>query len=106
MHGRVKSEEREKEQRKTDSERQEDLRKVRLYHEVAGKILALKKAGAREAHVLPLTSHLLLLNPEFHMVWSFRRELIDAASAAAADPQEELAALAKSELKLTMVRTC
>ncbi|TYZ61894.1 hypothetical protein PybrP1_006470 [[Pythium] brassicae (nom. inval.)] len=102
MHGRVKSEEREKEQRKTDDERQEDLRKVRLYHEVAGKILALKKAGAREPHVLPLTSHLLLLNPEFHMVWSFRRELIEAVSAAAADPQEELAALAQTELKLTL----
>lgn len=104
MHGRVKSVEREKEQRKTDEERQEDLRKVRMYHEVAGKILALKKQGLREAHVLPLTSHLLLLNPEFHMVWSYRREIIDAISAGAQDPQAELQELAKTELKLTLVR--
>lgn len=106
MHGRVKSVEREKEQRKTDEERQEDLRKVRMYHEVAGKILALKKQGLREAHVLPLTSHLLLLNPEFHMVWSYRREIIDAISASAQDPQAELQELAKTELKLTFVRIC
>jgi geranylgeranyl transferase type-2 subunit alpha len=73
-----------------------------MYHEVAGKILALKQQKLYEAHVLPLTSHLLLLNPEFHMVWGYRREIIDAISARAQDSQVELKELAKTELKLTL----
>ncbi|KAF1336809.1 Geranylgeranyl transferase type-2 subunit alpha, partial [Globisporangium splendens] len=102
MHGRVKSVEREREQQKTDEQRHEELAKVRMYHEVAGKILALKQQQLYEAHVLPLTSHLLLLNPEFHMVWSYRREIIDAISARAQDKDAELEELAKTELKLTL----
>ncbi|RLN88262.1 hypothetical protein BBJ28_00008930 [Nothophytophthora sp. Chile5] len=104
MHGRVKSVEREKEEKKTDEERREDLAKVRMYHEVAGKVLALKKQKLYEPHVLPLTSHLLLLNPEFHMVWSYRREVIDALAARADDPATEMQEIAQTELKLTLVR--
>ncbi|ETM53679.1 hypothetical protein L914_02868, partial [Phytophthora nicotianae] len=78
MHGRVKSVEREKEQQKTDEQRQEELSKVRMYHEVAGKVLDMKRQQLYEPSVLPLTSHLLLLNPEFHVVWSYRRQAIDA----------------------------
>ncbi|RLN88960.1 hypothetical protein BBJ28_00007812 [Nothophytophthora sp. Chile5] len=102
MHGRVKSVEREKEEKKTDEERREDLAKVRMYHEVAGKVLALKKQKLYEPHVLPLTSHLLLLNPEFHMVWSYRREVIDALATKADDPTTEMQEIAKTELKLTL----
>lgn len=104
MHGRVKSVEREKEQQKTDEQRQEELRKVRTYREVTGKVLAMKAQRLREAHVLPLTSHLLLLNPDFHMIWSYRREVIDAVAAKAENPKAELAEIAKTELKLTFVR--
>jgi hypothetical protein len=104
MHGRVKSVEREKEERKTDEERHEELRKVRMYHEVTGKVLAMKQQRQLEPHVLPLTSHLLLLNPDFHMLWSYRRDIIDAVAAKAADPKTELADIAKTELKLTFVR--
>ncbi|ETN14692.1 hypothetical protein PPTG_22180 [Phytophthora nicotianae INRA-310] len=67
MHGRVKSVEREKEKQKTDEQRQEELSKVRMYHEVAGKVLDMKRQQLYEPSVLPLTSHLLLLNPEFHV---------------------------------------
>lgn len=104
MHGRVKSVEREKEERKTDEERHEELRKVRMYHEVTGKVLAMKQQRQLEPHVLPLTSHLLLLNPDFHMLWSYRRDVIDAVAAKATDPKAELADIAKTELKLTFVR--
>ncbi|KAJ0391372.1 hypothetical protein ATCC90586_007932 [Pythium insidiosum] len=106
MHGRVKSVEREKEERKTDDDRREELTKVRMYHEVAGKVLALKAQRVLEAHILPLTSHLLLLNPEFHIVWGYRREILTAllerhtqgaTDGDAISPEE----LAKTELKLT-----
>jgi geranylgeranyl transferase type-2 subunit alpha len=102
MHGRVKSVEREKEQQKTDAQRQEELAKVRMYHEVAGKVLQLKRQQTFEPSVLPLTSHLLLLNPEFHVVWSFRRQAIAALAQKAADPDAEMKELAKAELKLTL----
>ncbi|KAG7386458.1 hypothetical protein PHYBOEH_008684 [Phytophthora boehmeriae] len=98
MHGRVKSVEREKEEKKTDEDRREELSKVRMYHDVAGKVLAMKKQKIHEPHVLPLTSHLLLLNPEFHVVWSYRREVLNALLTQDADKQE----LAKTELKLTL----
>ncbi|KAL7685612.1 putative geranylgeranyl transferase type-2 subunit alpha [Plasmopara halstedii] len=102
MHGRVKSIEREKEQQKTDEQRQEELSKVRMYHEVAGKVLDLKRQQFFEPSVLPLTSHLLLLNPEFHMVWNYRRQTIDALATKSADPAAEWQELAKTELKLTL----
>ncbi|GMF12887.1 unnamed protein product [Phytophthora lilii] len=104
MHGRVKSVEREKEQQKSDAQRQEDLSKVRAYHEVAGKVLAMKRQQLFEPGALPLTSHLLLLNPEFHVLWSYRRQTIDALAAKAEDPAAEMQELAKTELKLTLVR--
>lgn len=104
MHGRVKSVEREKEQQKTDAERQEDLRRVRTYHEVTGKVLAMKQQRVLEPHVLPLTSHLLLLNPDFHLLWNYRRDVIDAITAGATEPTAELQEIAKTELKLTFVR--
>lgn len=101
----VKSVEREKEEKRTDDERREMLTKVRMYHEVAGKVLALKAQRVLEATILPLTSHLLLLNPEFHIVWSYRREIIDALLAKHKEAGESAAAdvaeLAKTELKLT-----
>ncbi|KAF4148567.1 hypothetical protein GN958_ATG00795 [Phytophthora infestans] len=78
MHGRIKSVEREKEQHKTDAQHQEELSNVRMYHEVAGKVLDMKRQQLYEPSVLPLTSHLLLLNPEFHVVSSYRRQAIDA----------------------------
>ncbi|KAE8961955.1 hypothetical protein PR003_g28619 [Phytophthora rubi] len=102
MHGRVKSVEREKEHQKTDAQRQEELSKVRMYHEVAGKVLELKRQQLYEPSALPLTSHLLLLNPEFHVVWSYRRQAIDALAAKAQDPAAEMQEMAKTELKLTL----
>lgn len=105
MHGRVKSVEREKEQQKTDAQRQEELSKVRMYHEVAGKVLEMKRQQLYEPSALPLTSHLLLLNPEFHVVWSYRRQAIDALAAKAQDPPAEMQEMAKTELKLTLVRS-
>lgn len=102
MHGRVKSVEREKEQQKTDAQRQEELSKVRMYHEVAGKVLEMKRQQVYEPSVLPLTSHLLLLNPEFHVVWSYRRQVIDALVQKADNPEEEQQELAQTELKLTL----
>ncbi|KAL4145767.1 hypothetical protein PRNP1_011643 [Phytophthora ramorum] len=102
MHGRVKSVEREKEQQKTDAQRQEELAKVRMYHEVAGKVLAMKRQQLHEPSALPLTSHLLLLNPEFHVVWSYRRQVIDALAKRAQDPAAERHEMAKTELKLTL----
>ncbi|KAK1942645.1 Geranylgeranyl transferase type-2 subunit alpha [Phytophthora citrophthora] len=102
MHGRVKSVEREKEQQKTDEQRQEELSKVRMYHEVAGKVLEMKHQKLYEPSVLPLTSHLLLLNPEFHVVWSYRRQVIDALVQKAEDPETEQQELAQTELKLTL----
>ncbi|KAF4316505.1 hypothetical protein BBO99_00008660 [Phytophthora kernoviae] len=102
MHGRVKSVEREKEENKTDEDRREELSKVRMYHDVAGKVLAMKKQKIYEPHVLPLTSHLLLLNPEFHVVWSYRREVLNVLIAKAKDSPTEKQELAKTELKLTL----
>ncbi|ETI54114.1 hypothetical protein F443_03032 [Phytophthora nicotianae P1569] len=102
MHGRVKSVEREKEQQKTDEQRQEELSKVRMYHEVAGKVLDMKRQQLYEPSVLPLTSHLLLLNPEFHVVWSYRRQAIDALAQKAENPEAEMLDMAKTELKLTL----
>ncbi|KAF4036878.1 Protein prenyltransferase alpha subunit repeat-containing protein [Phytophthora infestans] len=102
MHGRVKSVEREKEQHKTDAQRQEELSKVRMYHEVAGKVLDMKRQQLYEPSVLPLTSHLLLLNPEFHVVWSYRRQAIDALAQKAENPEAEMLTMAKTELKLTL----
>ncbi|KAF1795045.1 hypothetical protein JG687_00009759 [Phytophthora cactorum] len=102
MHGRVKSVEREKEQQKTDAERQEELSKVRMYHEVAGKVLDMKRQQLYEPSVLPLTSHLLLLNPEFHVVWSYRRQTIDALAQKAENTEAEMLEMAKTELKLTL----
>ncbi|DBA04898.1 TPA: hypothetical protein N0F65_006900 [Lagenidium giganteum] len=101
MHGRVKSAEREKEEKKSDDDRREELTKVRMYHEVVGKVLALKKERVLAAHVLPLTSHLLLLNPEFHIIWGYRRETVDALIEQAGDKEHELQNLGKTELKLT-----
>lgn len=103
MHGRVKSVEREKEQQKTDAQRQEELSKVRMYHEVASKVLEMKRQQLHEPSVLPLTSHLLLLNPEFHVVWSYRRQAIDALAQKAEHPATEMQEMAKTELKLTLV---
>ncbi|KAE9317007.1 hypothetical protein PF008_g18860 [Phytophthora fragariae] len=102
MHGRVKSVQREKEHQKTDAQRQEELSKVRMYHEVAGKVLELKRQQLYEPSALPLTSHLLLLNPEFHVVWNYRRQAIDALAAKAQDPAAEMQEMAKTELKLTL----
>ncbi|POM58791.1 Geranylgeranyl transferase type-2 subunit alpha [Phytophthora palmivora] len=102
MHGRVKSVEREKEQQKTDEQRQEELSKVRMYHEVATKVLEMKRQQVYEPSVLPLTSHLLLLNPEFHVVWSYRRLAIDALAQKAENPEAEMQEMAKTELKLTL----
>ncbi|GMF28653.1 unnamed protein product [Phytophthora fragariaefolia] len=102
MHGRVKSVEREKEQQKTDAQRQEELSKLRMYHEVAEKVLELHRQRLYEPSALPLSSHLLLLNPEFHVVWSFRRLAIDALAARAQDPAVEMQEMAKTELKLTL----
>ncbi|KAL3664352.1 hypothetical protein V7S43_010676 [Phytophthora oleae] len=102
MHGRVKSVEREKEQQKTDAQRQEELSKVRMYHEVAGKVLEMKRQQIYEPSVLPLTSHLLLLNPEFHVVWSYRRQVIDALVQKAENPEAEQQEIAQTELKLTL----
>ncbi|KAG7386909.1 hypothetical protein PHYPSEUDO_015114 [Phytophthora pseudosyringae] len=102
MHGRVKSVEREKEQQKTDAQRQEELSKVRMYHEVAGKVLEMKRQQLFEPSVLPLTSHLLLLNPEFHVVWSYRRQAIDALAQKAENPETEMQEMARTELKLTL----
>jgi hypothetical protein len=104
MHGRVKSVEREKEATRTDDERREMLSKVRMYHEVAGKVLSLRAQRVREAHLLPLTSHLLLLNPEFHIVWAYRREIIDELLGKEGEGDTSAAEIAKTELKLTLVR--
>lgn len=98
MHGRVKSEQRDKEQRKTDEQRQEELQKVKTFHEVVGKVLALKKQQARDRSVLPLTAHLLLLNPDFHVLWSYRREVFDALT----QTDELKKEFAADELKLTL----
>lgn len=105
MHGRVKSVEREKEERRTDDERREALTKIRMYHEVSQKVLRLKQDHVLESHILPLTSHLLLLNPEFHMIWSYRREIITdllekhkaGVEGVTMTPQE----IATTELRLT-----
>ncbi|CAH0478248.1 unnamed protein product [Peronospora belbahrii] len=102
MHGRVKSVEREKQQHKTDEQRQEELSKVCMYHEVAEKVLEMKKQQCYEPSVLPLTSHLLLLNPEFHTIWNYRRQVIDALSEKAENPVAQMQEMAKTELKLTM----
>ncbi|TMW61269.1 hypothetical protein Poli38472_013732 [Pythium oligandrum] len=105
MHGRVKSVEREQEAKKTDEDRREELTKVRMYHEVADKVLALRAQRVLAAHLLPLTSHVLLLNPEFHVIWGYRREILlslldkhaQSATEEAMTPEE----IAKTELKLT-----
>ncbi|RMX68366.1 hypothetical protein KXD40_008696 [Peronospora effusa] len=102
MHGRVKSVEREKEQHKTDEQRQEELSKVRMYHEVAGKVLLMKKQELYEPSALPLTSHLLLLNPEFHIIWSYRRQIIEALAKKSKNPVTEMQKMANIELKLTL----
>lgn len=108
MHGRVKSVEREKEDKKTDDERHAELTKVRMYHDVAGKVLAWKAEKRYEPQMLTLTSHLLLLNPEFHMVWSYRREILTAMGATKREdtPSAEVQDAAKTELRLTFVRAC
>ena len=103
MHGRVKSVEREKEQHKTDEQRQEELSKVQLYHEVAGKVLDMKRQKFYEPSALPLTSHLLLLNPEFHLIWSYRRQIIEALAQKSENPVMEMQKIATIELKLTLV---
>ncbi|EEY67236.1 geranylgeranyl transferase type-2 subunit alpha, putative [Phytophthora infestans T30-4] len=102
MHGRIKSVEREKEQHKTDAQHQEELSKVRMYHEVAGKVLDMKRQQLYEPSVLPLTSHLLLLNPEFHVVSSYRRQAIDTLAQKAENPEAEMLTMAKTELRLTL----
>ncbi|KAF1788377.1 Geranylgeranyl transferase type-2 subunit alpha [Phytophthora cactorum] len=96
MHGRVKSVEREKEQQKTDAERQEELSKVRMYHEVAGKVLDMKRQQLYEPS--PPTA----AQPEFHVVWSYRRQTIDALAQKAENTEAEMLEMAKTELKLTL----
>lgn len=93
--------EREKELAKTDNDHKEELTKVRMYQEVIGKVLALKNEGVLEAHILPLTSHVLLLNPEFQMVWGYRRQIWDHLLQTAENAQDQLVEMAKTELKLT-----
>ncbi|CAI5714103.1 unnamed protein product [Hyaloperonospora brassicae] len=102
MHGRVKSIERKNEQLKTDEQRQEEVSRVRMYHEVASKVLAMKRQQRYEPSVLPLTSHLLLLNPEFHMLWSYRREVITALAQETDRAASKLRELADTELKMTL----
>ena len=104
MHGRVKSIQREHEQQKTIEQRQEEVSKVRMYHEVASKVLEMKRQQLYEPSVLPLTSHLLLLNPEFHMLWSYRRQVITALAKKAGNSASKMQELAKIELEMTLVR--
>ena len=104
MHGRVKSIERKNEQQKTDEQRQEEVSRVRMYHEVASKVLAMKRQQLYEHSALPLTSHLLLLNPEFHMLWSYRRQVITALVQETDQAASKLREMAETELKMTLVR--
>uniref|UniRef100_A0AAV1TCT5 Geranylgeranyl transferase type-2 subunit alpha n=1 Tax=Peronospora matthiolae TaxID=2874970 RepID=A0AAV1TCT5_9STRA len=102
MHGRVKSIEREHEQQKTIEQRQEEVSKVRMYHDVASKVLEMKRQQLYEPSVLPLTSHLLLLNPEFHMLWSYRRQVITALAKKADNCASKMQEMAKRELEMTL----
>uniref|UniRef100_M4C4N4 Geranylgeranyl transferase type-2 subunit alpha n=1 Tax=Hyaloperonospora arabidopsidis (strain Emoy2) TaxID=559515 RepID=M4C4N4_HYAAE len=102
MHGRVKSIQLEHEQQKTIEQRQEEVSKVRMYHEVASKVLEMKRQQLYEPSVLPLTSHLLLLNPEFHMLWSYRRQVITALAKKANNFASKMQELAKIELEMTL----
>lgn len=71
---------------------------MRLYHEAASKVLDMKRQQLYEPRFLLLTSHLLLLNPEFHVDWSNHYQAIDSLAQNAENPEAEMLVMAKMKV--------
>ncbi|OQR99034.1 geranylgeranyl transferase type-2 subunit alpha [Achlya hypogyna] len=65
---------------------------VTKYKEVSGQVMALKRAGQMDRTALQLSAYVVALNPEFWIVWGYRRAIIVALVATDGSVKAELAA--------------
>ncbi|ETV89624.1 hypothetical protein H257_00832 [Aphanomyces astaci] len=72
---------------------------VRKYKEVSSQVMALKKAQQFDDHALRLSAVVVVLNPEFWIVWAFRRDVLRHLLEADGSRKSELG---EAECKLTM----
>jgi geranylgeranyl transferase type-2 subunit alpha len=61
---------------KTPEEEAATLDLVKKYKEVSSQVMALRKARQFDQDALKLSACVVALNPEFWIVWSFRRDII------------------------------
>ncbi|OQS03762.1 geranylgeranyl transferase type-2 subunit alpha [Thraustotheca clavata] len=52
------------------------LELVKKYKEVSTEVMKLKAAKQYDRHALQLSAHVVVLNPEFWIIWAFRRAII------------------------------
>ena len=75
---------------KSQEELDAAVRKTQQFKTVVGKIMNMRRDRVVDDHSLQLTQQMLRLNPDFELLWTYRRETLDVVS-----PVYEL------ELKLT-----
>ncbi|ETW08421.1 hypothetical protein H310_01004 [Aphanomyces invadans] len=84
---------------KTPEEEIKIAEHVRKYKEVSAQVMVLKKAQQFDDHGLKLSALVVVLNPEFWIVWAFRRDTIRHLLRTDDSRKKELA---EAECKLTM----
>ncbi|CAK4694017.1 hypothetical protein LEN26_013352 [Aphanomyces euteiches] len=84
---------------KTPEEEAAVAEHVKQYKEISSQVMALKSAKQFDKHALKLSGLLVVLNPEFWIIWAFRRDAILHLVESDSSLKQELG---EAEAKVTM----